>query len=793
MTTLKGALCAIGILFFAPLTVRGAAAPLVDPKKVLEIQPFYQQLGNYFPGNDALSDSGYVFTSYNGTGVLGLDVTTFQSTLEHGNYGILNFGSHGGTFSTSFNNTSTTWLAVEWRVGLADALQRRTELINNHYFQATDIDVGVIHDVTYGDIYQIVLSAHYFDTYPAGCDLAIVSTCDGSSGGSFKATNKLAGNGTCTNDQFLSAHALLMFYMMQSSYKTLNLAFPMVTSSMIAPKVNPWSLTGGDLKFFFECSTTQRLTIGAAGAGCSSGCTGSGCPDVAIKNFSSIDGNVSWYTLFEDGTEVYLIESSESRSGPWKVIGSDGPDIGEHQLSGLPTRKFVRLVEIEKDTVEQYVRSEERAWTSPELTAEKAQIESGKSKQIPDRRPELPSLGPTTGCTSWATTPDYVIFVTGPLYNRVDCTIAYARQQQGYHVRVINLGQIAPGDVATFVRTTIHDYYYEFGTKYFHLVGTWTDDLSSAMWETSDYWRKKREAFIRARGSSTASADPATLPTFLLPAKWDKPTAASTPYVYSDRPYADVDDDGVPDVVVTRWPFSTEAQVYAAYYKVNEYNALPAPSKILFLGYDGEGTIPNYDDGKLVRAMINAQESRLAQVAPGSFQVGEFLNSQWSGTTGWNLETANRINALLPEAIFISGTLSGTDRPGLFFNRSSTPTWSMTMLQPFYYARLVVAASCEAAGFAQAGQFGAPICVDFLGEPLRGAMEWVGPTSATNQAANHLVTMRLIEKLNYNPYRSMAESWLLAMRLAYSEVMAAPDNATALGTLDSYVFLGDPL
>ena len=539
----------------------------------------------------------------------------------------------------------------------------------------------------------------------------------------------------------------------------------------------------------YACTAQERLDL-TVGAACS--CY-SGPQDVAIRDFRCVDGVASWYSLFEDDTKSYTVESSDSKSGPWKEVAFDVAGSGEHKISLAQTDKFVRLVEID-DQGEERIQGFDRARTSDQISEDRNRhLRNRPQESSLDHVTLAARVMKTTSCTSWAAVPDYVIFTTGPLYNQVNCRIGQLRESQGYHVRVIDLSQVAPSGVAEFVRSTIHDYYYQFGTKYFHLVGTWTDDLSSALWQTSDYWRAKRNAFLKAGAAGKHPAGAAaSLPPFLLPSNGAVRTAASTPYAYSDRPYADVDNDGVPDVVVTRWPFTTTAQVQGAYDKLVEYDTFPKPSKVLFLGFDQPGPHSYDHDWEVVQTMVQDETERLSQVAP-NIQSDEFLWSTFTGSD-WNQETADRINGFRPDIICMSSTNSASDRPCGFFSRQGSHPWEMSMLDMFVYSRLVVAASCDAADYEEgSGIIGDPVCTDFLGEPYLGTMEWVGPTGSSIAAANHLVTMHLIEKLNYNPYRPMAESWLLAMRLAYADVLASPNPAALLPTLDSYVFLGDPL
>jgi hypothetical protein len=535
-------------------------------------------------------------------------------------------------------------------------------------------------------------------------------------------------------------------------------------------------------RFLYECTTANFLSVlGSEVCTCYSG-----GPDAAVQSFRCLDEVASWYTIFEDGTAEYHVEAAPSPSGPWHTAGADFPNIGEHSI---PIRlgsgdAFVRLVELETEGG-RVTRGLDRAWTTEGANRARAKVKH-------QRPPELPGAGtraPAVACIDSAAAADYVIFTTEALRPTVECTIGVLRQSQGHAVQVIDVDANSQGETNDFIRATIQEYHATFGTKCFHIVGTWQDEFTSAIWESSDYWLAKRDAYQRSRARfERPNMTGAIIPPVLVSADAAPPTAVSTPYVYSDQPYGDVDDDGVPDVVVTRWPFGTTEQVQAAYYKLEEFDAFPKAARALFLGSDFN--LVGYE-ANLVHAIIDTCAVELMQVVPESETSDLYLSD--IDVEDWSTDTADRINSELPDVVFIVGHRSNSYEPGNFFSKQNAVPWQMDMLSPFVYTRLIVAASCNGADFEDVTQYGAPSCVDFLGEPYLGSMEWIGPTGSSIQAANALVTARLIEELYGSPYRPMAESWLVAMQRAYADVAVSSNYDDLVPTLQSYVFLGDPL
>lgn len=136
---------------------------------------------------------------------------------------------------------------------------------------------------------------------------------------------------------------------------------------------------------------------------------------------------------------------------------------------------------------------------------------------------------------------------------------------KGHAVQVVSVPFHPDADSARgWLKGSIQGYAENEDVEYFLLAGDWEDDFTSSLWQSSPYWQSKYSDY-QTSGliPSTPPDNSYRIPTFLIPdaERENENTARHWPYVYSDRPYADIDDDGIPDVVVTRWPFSEATDV----------------------------------------------------------------------------------------------------------------------------------------------------------------------------------------------------------------------------------------
>ncbi len=541
----------------------------------------------------------------------------------------------------------------------------------------------------------------------------------------------------------------------------------------------PWTPSGtGDIRFFdFACLEENYLAL-ANGELYFSECSG-GRPDAHVFYFKVVDDIAMWDTVFELGTERYVVETSESISGPWRAVGEASAGTGRHTLAldaGGP--RFVRLVEVEASGTRHPIALDVRHSSESVESASTSSAFSSASVSGSEHSLQYANTNP---CTIFASDPTYVIFTTSTMLNAVDCNIGEYREQQGQRVRVVDVGQFS--NVAEDIKAYIADCYSNYGTRYFHLIGTWEDDFSSAIWTSSETLRATRDAYARTFGRSTRSGN--TIPTFLVPSSSEFQTARGLPYVYSDQQYGDVDDDGVPDVVVTRWPMDTATEMHAVFQKVLEHEEEGAvPERVSFFVGDYQYGLP---DLEAINPMIEDLISSLDAVDPSQTSTTFFWSDHIANK---NLDAASHLNTFNPHALFMISRESGSWAPGVFFDKSSANPWHMDMLQTDRYARVIVAASCESANFTQVTEFGRATCIDFLASSDRGAIAWVGPAGTSFQAANHAISRHFLEELYGDPHRSMADSWLIAMQQAYADVENYPE---LYPTVASYVFLGDPL
>jgi hypothetical protein len=244
------------------------------------------------------------------------------------------------------------------------------------------------------------------------------------------------------------------------------------------PTLGPHDIAAANA--FYACTMQNYLAV-LDGDECT--CY-SGEPDVAVSGFTSVDGIATWYSHFEEITKEYVIEISATMSGPWELVASEPAGIGEHVVA-FPQRSvdrsFVRLVEID-ELGRRATRAWDRAWTSSALGAARGRI-SVRNTPAERKHPAATTRNPVFagGCTSPAAAPDYVIFTTASLYAEVDCSIAEHFEARGYAVRIVNVTGVPPDGVAEYVKSSIADFFEQYGTQHFHIIGTWTDDFSSSM------------------------------------------------------------------------------------------------------------------------------------------------------------------------------------------------------------------------------------------------------------------------------------------------------------------------
>ncbi len=341
------------------------------------------------------------------------------------------------------------------------------------------------------------------------------------------------------------------------------------------------------------------------------------------------------------------------------------------------------------------------------------------------------------------------------------------------------------------------------GVKHFHLIGDASDDDEFDGSKTPEYW--PMGFWENLRQSRLADDYPAggqpsldVIPTFYIKdhAVGDANETKYWPYYATDQPYADTEGaDGLPDVVVTRWPVGGPAngrtELLLIIVKFLVYDGLRDPSgsavRTQLFANNWDGT--SGQNGEFVAAIADSLASALngtTLLAMG----GEH------GTFGMYESTPYALmewNENKPNVAIILGTGSHRLAPGEWFSRINFHPFSLDSGLPC----VTVAPTCDTANWANTERTlpafqGNPVCEGFLFQANfnEGAIAWIGPTSATWELSHKEVAMHVLKELYADRERSMAESWMTGLRSAVEDNLWKGDVAS---TSRKYAFLGDPV
>ncbi|HYJ31804.1 MAG TPA: C25 family cysteine peptidase [Candidatus Binatia bacterium] len=340
-----------------------------------------------------------------------------------------------------------------------------------------------------------------------------------------------------------------------------------------------------------------------------------------------------------------------------------------------------------------------------------------------------------------------------------------------------------------------------FNTMYALLVGDandgqWWDDPSK--WING--WKYPR---VGATGPHVPSQPELNMiPTFYT-ADADSPGVAMsfyTPYYASDLPYADVDNDGLPDLRVGRLPVHSAQEIYAYTAKLKGFlqaSAPPGAPKTAFLTYA-------QDNGTLLGMSVEEDADEVEAVFPGASNVGRLTDTE---TTSWTYQhresQADSVANAGPDRIL--WLASGAQRDIYANYWRLDQGWSMAHLSsPTTPGRFFVSLglSCGMGNFDQTEDYTScdstgpdpahctgpirPIPERLLFEPAKGAIAVIGPTRGTFQPANVILAKELIKHMYSSGY-DLGTAFMLAQRNA---IVHHPEYKNVFR---SYVLLGDPV
>ncbi|HEX5133698.1 MAG TPA: C25 family cysteine peptidase [Candidatus Krumholzibacteria bacterium] len=515
-------------------------------------------------------------------------------------------------------------------------------------------------------------------------------------------------------------------------------------------------------------------------------------PVAFVDNFHYGDGVARWTVRHEWETASYVVMGCRSFNDSGAVLARVEPGVFEQAVQIVAGEfEWLKLVEVDTSG-----RSSRVAFCSTLERRRAAVPQKSQNEGLVEQRNAILTDALADAATSALTQMDHptcVVYAPPSLTAVLQSSFADFWNARGHRVAVVAV-PLAADDVEAraWVKSSILEYAVGEGVENFLLVSDWMDDFQSPLWYASPYWESKLLAYESQPWFPPALPDNANqIPTFLIPdvTLEQGNTARNYPYIFSDVPYADLDDDGSPDVVVARLPFGDVADVAVLCENMQRH----AIDSEVFADWDNDVTLLGGDEsGSAAQQVRNEIEVARDIVAAAWPSAGStvMLRSDYSDYVAANAAVRDQLNFERPDLIAALGESSSRRFPGQFFKRQAVKEdWDMSQLLPGSIVSAVVVASCESALWQPLGLNPEwSLYRDFLSTPDRGAVAWIGPTVGSWQAGNILALDMLLEELCSNPYRPMGQSWLAAMKRAYGA--SPPEN---LLTLDGYVFFGNPL
>jgi len=521
-------------------------------------------------------------------------------------------------------------------------------------------------------------------------------------------------------------------------------------------------------------------------------------PAASVSGFSVCDGHARWKVESEFETDHFRIEAASNARGPWiPVQDFVAPAAGARDVRLADGAEWFRLVEVENGGGERICGLARRQDRRVSAEAPMPPLETLQERVLAlEGRREAGLAGEPP---RWGEGDSLTVFCPEALLAACQYSLAAWWTWCGYGVEIATIDAFPdePDSFRLHLKNEIASRA-SAGVKYFLLVGDANDWQSFDLQEQGslfwvDAWESIHQDYLDSGYPPQGQAERDFIPTFVeadtLPR--DMNLAWWTPYRLSDFPYSDTDGDGLPDVVVTRLPFDTEAELwaYGGKMQMNQEGAdLGATRVSLFVG-DVE-----YVEGHNNAALALASADSLAALLPGGVETSFLYQSEHPDPGDRNDAAAAQWNSFRPDLLVMFASLSNRSWPANFFDQTYwTHPWSMDMIHPYgTHAPLVLAASCGGSDFARTEDpdYGRPISHRFLEAWDKGAISWVGPSLGSWHAGNEEIAVAFVEELYSDPARPAAESFMIAQRRVLQE---HPDRSDIVDTARSYVFMGDPV
>lgn len=517
-------------------------------------------------------------------------------------------------------------------------------------------------------------------------------------------------------------------------------------------------------------------------------------PAASVSGFSVVSGLAEWKVASEDQTQEYLVEGATTSNGPWTLVVTEAKGSGRHQVNVSGGYAYYRLVEVE-NTGNKVMHGLAKPSQRQEVPAENPPTVAFLREKIAKQQAERQARGQTS-VQSIGTGKKYLIFTVPALAEAAQIVADFARYY-GYTARVKTTAGY-PSSVEAF-RQTLHDSIRAAASvgDVIHFIGDASDvnefagPPSAWLWGRNG-WPGIKSGYLAAGYPSVGQPEKNLLPTWAVPDTLPRSmnTAWVTPYLFTEVPFADLDDDGIPDVVIARWPVTTENEVLALACKMQAYNQdfLGGPYQVSFyvsdLDFWGNG------DGARTKAAADNTEASL----PAGQHVSRLYQSQVPVDAERVTAAVNLWNNQRPELVVMYGSGSNRSWPANFFDQTLIDNpFHMGMITPWgNQTPVVIVASCDAADFCRTEDpdYGSPVGHKMLVAWDKGAVVWIGPSCGSWQHANEIIGRYLVEEIFHDLNRPVAEGYLRAMRRVFTDYA---DCEEVLRTARLWMFLGDPL
>jgi len=369
---------------------------------------------------------------------------------------------------------------------------------------------------------------------------------------------------------------------------------------------------------------------------------------------------------------------------------------------------------------------------------------------------------------------------------------SYLQGYFGMTVQIVAVEQFGPPEARYLgIKGAIGAMYGQ-GYHYFLLVGDASD------WEyfdgphTSEYWPPGwegiRQYYFACGYPHGGNPQYNIIPTVVVkdPLPREENLAWYQPYyMLNDMiAYGDVDDDGLPDAVVTRWPFTTDVEVAAMTLKLLTYLDAGGAYSHPYIVSTYLGDVNHQQAGDGERAVQTADA--ILSCFPSGTTFHELLESQYSG---WDrVVAAVELWHREADIVLFVGSTSGRYAPATFFYLGHGFTTGLISVESF--TPFVLAVSCGTGDEYRTEDpvYGSPVSHRFLAAHAKGAIAWVGATAGTFQSGNRVVGQKIVQYLQADAARPAGES----VRLAIRDVLEnpPPSDPGAVTTCKSYNFFG---